>query len=415
MRQIPFSPPDITEEEVREVADALRSGWITTGPRTKEFEKRIAEYCHTQRAVCLNSDTACMEMTLRLFDIGPGDEVITTAYTYTATASVICHTGAVPVLVDVAEGSYEMDYDALERAVTPKTKAVIPVDIAGVMCDYNRILDVAERKRDLFRPSDNRYQKALGRVLVMADSAHGFGAVREGKTSGEAADFTTFSFHAVKNLSTAEGGAVTWQGLPGIDPEEIYREYMLLSLHGQSKDALAKTKLGAWEYDILSPAYKCNMTDIMAALGLVQLRRYPSLLARRKEIVGQYEQGLARINKKLGKYRLTSLRHYDERITSSGHLFLMRVQGAEEEVRGRIIEGLAQRGVAANVHYKPLPLLTAYRNLGFDISDYPNAYDMYRNGISLPLHTKLSDEDAAYVLDCLEEVMSCEEMGKTAG
>ncbi len=399
MRQIPFSPPDITEEEVREVADALRSGWITTGPRTKEFEKRIAEYCHTQRAVCLNSDTACMEMTLRLFDIGPGDEVITTAYTYTATASVICHTGAVPVLVDVAEGSYEMDYDALERAVTPKTKAVIPVDIAGVMCDYNRILDVAERKRDLFRPSDNRYQKALGRVLVMADSAHGFGAVREGKTSGEAADFTTFSFHAVKNLSTAEGGAVTWQGLPGIDPEEIYREYMLLSLHGQSKDALAKTKLGAWEYDILSPAYKCNMTDIMAALGLVQLRRYPSLLARRKEIVGQYEQGLARINKKLGKYRLTSLRHYDEKIASSGHLFLMRVQGAEEEVRGRIIEGLAQRGVAANVHYKPLPLLTAYRNLGFDISDYPNAYDMYRNGISLPLHTKLSDEDAAYVLD----------------
>lgn len=415
MRQIPFSPPDITEEEVREVADALRSGWITTGPRTKEFEKRIAEYCHTQRAVCLNSDTACMEMTLRLFDIGPGDEVITTAYTYTATASVICHTGAVPVLVDVAEGSYEMDYDALERAVTPKTKAVIPVDIAGVMCDYNRILDVAERKRDLFRPSDNRYQKALGRVLVMADSAHGFGAVREGKTSGEAADFTTFSFHAVKNLSTAEGGAVTWQGLPGIDPEEIYREYMLLSLHGQSKDALAKTKLGAWEYDILSPAYKCNMTDIMAALGLVQLRRYPSLLARRKEIMGQYEQGLARINKKLGKYRLTSLRHYDEKIASSGHLFLMRVQGAEEEVRGRIIEGLAQRGVAANVHYKPLPLLTAYRNLGFDISDYPNAYDMYRNGISLPLHTKLSDEDAAYVLDCLEEVMSCEEMGKTAG
>ena len=415
MRQIPFSPPDITEEEVREVADALRSGWITTGPRTKEFEKRIAEYCHTQRAVCLNSDTACMEMTLRLFDIGPGDEVITTAYTYTATASVICHTGAVPVLVDVAEGSYEMDYDALERAVTPKTKAVIPVDIAGVMCDYNRILDVAERKRDLFRPSDNRYQKALGRVLVMADSAHGFGAVREGKTSGEAADFTTFSFHAVKNLSTAEGGAVTWQGLPGIDPEEIYREYMLLSLHGQSKDALAKTKLGAWEYDILSPAYKCNMTDIMAALGLVQLRRYPSLLARRKEIVGQYEQGLARINKKLGKYRLTSLRHYDEKIASSGHLFLMRVQGAEVEVRGRIIEGLAQRGVAANVHYKPLPLLTAYRNLGFDISDYPNAYDMYRNGISLPLHTKLSDEDAAYVLDCLEEVMSCEEMGKTAG
>ncbi len=415
MRQIPFSPPDITEEEIREVADTLRSGWITTGPRTKEFEKKIAEYCHTQRAVCLNSDTACMEMTLRLFGIGPGDEVITTAYTYTATASVICHTGAVPVLVDVAEGGYEMDYDALERAVTPKTKAVVPVDIAGVMCDYNRILDVAEKKRTLFQPGENRFQKALGRVLVMADSAHGFGAMREGKISGEVADFTTFSFHAVKNLSTAEGGAVTWRGLPGIDPEDIYREYMLLSLHGQSKDALAKTRLGAWEYDILSPAYKCNMTDIMAALGLVQLRRYPSLLARRKEIVGQYEVGLAEINKKLGTYRLTSLPHYDGTAVSSGHLFLMRVLGAAEEVRGRIIEGLAQRGVAANVHYKPLPLLTAYRNLGFDISDYPNAYDMYRNGISLPLHTKLSDEDVAYVLDCLEEVMICEEMGKAAG
>ncbi len=414
MRQIPFSPPDITEEEIREVADTLRSGWITTGPRTKEFEKKIAEYCHTEKAVCLNSDTASMEMTLRLFGIGPGDEVITTAYTYTATASVICHTGATPVLIDVAAGSYEMDYDALERAVTSRTKAVIPVDIAGVMCDYDRILAIAERAKTRFQAGENRYQKALGRILVMADSAHGFGALRKGKVSGEMADFTTFSFHAVKNLSTAEGGAVTWRGVPGIDSDEIYKEYMLLSLHGQSKDALAKTKLGAWEYDILSPAYKCNMTDIMAALGLVQLRRYPSLLARRREIIGMYEQGLKEINDKIKKYQLTSLQHYDDVVTSSGHLFLMRVQGADEVLRGHIIEGMAQRGVAANVHYKPLPLLTAYQDLGFDISGYPNAYAMFCNEISLPLHTKLADEDVRYILDCLEEVLVCEEMGETA-
>lgn len=414
MRQIPFSPPDITEEEIREVADTLRSGWITTGPRTKEFEKKIAEYCHTEKAVCLNSDTASMEMTLRLFGIGPGDEVITTAYTYTATASVICHTGATPVLIDVAAGSYEMDYDALERAVTSRTKAVIPVDIAGVMCDYDRILAIAERAKTRFQAGENRYQKALGRILVMADSAHGFGAFRKGKVSGEMADFTTFSFHAVKNLSTAEGGAVTWRGVPGIDSDEIYKEYMLLSLHGQSKDALAKTKLGAWEYDILSPAYKCNMTDIMAALGLVQLHRYPSLLARRREIIGMYEQGLKEINDKIKKYQLTSLQHYDDVVTSSGHLFLMRVQGADEVLRGHIIEGMAQRGVAANVHYKPLPLLTAYQDLGFDISGYPNAYAMFCNEISLPLHTKLADEDVRYILDCLEEVLVCEEMGETA-
>ena len=414
MRQIPFSPPDITEEEIREVADTLRSGWITTGPRTKEFEKKIAEYCHTEKAVCLNSDTASMEMTLRLFGIGPGDEVITTAYTYTATASVICHTGATPVLIDVAAGSYEMDYDALERAVTSRTKAVIPVDIAGVMCDYDRILAIAERAKTRFQAGENRYQKALGRILVMADSAHGFGALRKGKVSGEMADFTTFSFHAVKNLSTAEGGAVTWRGVPGIDSDEIYKEYMLLSLHGQSKDALAKTKLGAWEYDILSPAYKCNMTDIMAALGLVQLRRYPSLLARRREIIGMYEQGLKEINDKIKKYQLTSLQHYDDVVTCSGHLFLMRVQGADEVLRGHIIEGMAQRGVAANVHYKPLPLLTAYQDLGFDISGYPNAYAMFCNEISLPLHTKLADEDVRYILDCLEEVLVCEEMGETA-
>lgn len=415
MRQIPFSPPDITEEEINAVADAMRSGWITTGPRTKQFEQEIAEYCHTMRAACLNSDTACMEMTLRLFGIGPGDEVITTAYTYTATASVICHVGAVPVLVDLAEDTYEMDYDALEAAVTPKTKAVIPVDIAGVLCDHDRILDIAERKKDLFTPSANRYQQALGRILVMADSAHGFGAVRDGMTSGEIADFTTFSFHAVKNLTTAEGGAVTWREIPGIDSDEIYRDFMLLSLHGQSKDALAKTKLGAWEYDILAPAYKCNMTDIMAAIGQVQLRRYPSLLARRKEIIQQYEAGMEGINAKLSKYDLTCLAHYDKKNCSSGHLFLMRVRGAGEEIRNRILEEMAERGVATNVHYKPLPMLSAYRNIGFNISDYPHAYDMYQNEVTLPLHTKLSDEDVQYVLQCLEEVLLNEEMGGTAG
>lgn len=415
MRQIPFSPPDISEEEINAAADAMRSGWITTGPRTKDFEQEIADYCHTKRAVCLNSDTACMEMTLRLFGIGPGDEVITTAYTYTATASVICHVGAVPVLVDLAENTYEMDYDALEAAVTPKTKAVIPVDIAGVLCDHDRILDIAARKKVLFTPSENRYQQALGRLLVMADSAHGFGAVRDGRTSGEIADFTTFSFHAVKNLTTAEGGAVTWREIPGVDSDEIYREYMLLSLHGQSKDALAKTKPGAWEYDIVCPAYKCNMTDIMAAIGQVQLHRYPELLERRREIIQQYEQGLIKINQKLEKYRLSSLVHYDEGHCSSGHLFLMRVQGAGEEVRNQIIEEMAVRGVATNVHYKPLPMLSAYHNMGFDISDYPHAYDMYHNEITLPLHTKLSDEDVQYVLQCLEEVLVDEEMGKTTG
>lgn len=414
MKQIPFSPPDITEEEIEEVIDTLRSGWITTGPKTKRFEQQIAEYCHTKRAVCLNSDTACMEMTLRLFGIGPGDEVITTAYTYTATASVVCHTGARLVLVDVEKDGYEMDYDALEKAITPQTKAVIPVDIAGVMCDYDRILGIAERKKGMYQPGENRYQRALGRILVMADSAHGFGAQRDGKISGEKADFTTFSFHAVKNLTTAEGGAVTWREIPGVDSEDIYKEYMILSLHGQSKDALAKTKLGGWEYDILSPAYKCNMTDVMASLGLVQLRRYPDLLARRKEIIQQYDRGLDRINAGLGRYTLTRLVHYGDTYASSGHLYLMRVQGADEAVRNHIIEGLAKCGVATNVHYKPLPLLTAYQKLGFDISDYPNAGDMFRNGITLPLHTKLDDADIKYVLACLEEVLADEEMGKTA-
>lgn len=404
-RTVFFSPPDITEEEIAEVADTLRSGWITTGPRTKKLEEEIAQYCHTERAACLNSDTACMEMTLRLFGIGAGDEVITTAYTYTATASAICHTGARPVLVDVAEDSYEMDYDAVETAITPRTKAIVPVDIAGVMCDYDRILEIVERKKAQFRPGGNRYQEAMGRILVMADSAHGFGSVRNGEISGGKADFTTFSFHAVKNLTTAEGGAVTWRGIAGIDSEEIYREYMLLSLHGQTKDALAKTKHGAWEYDILSPAYKCNMADIMAAIGLVQLRRYPELLKRRREIVQMYEEGIRAINTG-GRYRLESLAHYGDAMASSGHLFLMRIRGAGEEVRNRVIREMADRGVATNVHYKPLPLLTAYRNMGFDIADFPNAYAMYANEVTLPLHTRLDDGDVGYVLDCLDDVMA---------
>lgn len=401
-RVIPFSPPDITEDEIREVVDTLRSGWITTGPKTKEFEKEIAAYCRTNRAVCLNSATACMEMTLRLFGIGEGDEVITSAYTYTATASAVCHTGAKVVLVDVQEDGYEMDYEAVKNAVTPATKAIIPVDLAGVMCHYDKLYEIVKEKQTLFCPSDNTYQKALGRVLVLADSAHGFGAVKNGITSGAAADFTTFSFHAVKNLTTAEGGAVTWRGIPGIEDEDIYREFMLLSLHGQSKDALAKTKAGAWEYDILFPAYKCNMTDIMASIGRVQLKRYDSLLARRKEIISMYDEGIRIINEKLSGYRLESLRHYDETAASSGHLYLMRVIGASQKERNELIQKMAELGVAVNVHYKPLPMLTAYQNLGFDIKDYPNAFRMFENEITLPLHTKLSNQDVSYVLECLE-------------
>lgn len=404
-RKIAFSPPDITEEEIREVADTLRSGWITTGPKTKQFEKEIATFCHTKRAVCLNSSTACMEMTLRLFGIGPGDEVITSAYTYTATASVVCHVGATLVLVDVEENGYEMNYEALEQAVTERTKAIVPVDIAGVLCDYDRVREIVKRKQSLFTPSENSYQKALGRILIMADSAHGFGAVRDGRVSGELADFTTYSFHAVKNLTTAEGGAVTWRDLPGIDSEEIYREYMLLSLHGQSKDALAKTKAGAWEYDILSPAYKCNMTDVMASIGLVQLKRYPDLLKRRRQIIEQYEKGLDSINRAGGRFTLSWISHTQGSSVSSGHLFLVRLLGASWQERNNVIEELAELGVAANVHYKPLPMLTAYKNLGFDIDDYPQAYAMFVNEVSLPLHTGLSDEDVEYVLQCMERIL----------
>ena len=390
--KVPFSPPDITEEEIEAVGEALRSGWITTGPRTKEFERQIGEYLGTGHAAALNSATACMELTLRLFGVGEGDEVITTAYTYTATASVVCHVGAKLVLVDTGRDSWEMDEEKLAEAVTERTKVIIPVDLAGRMCDYQRIFRIVEEKRGLFRP-EGPVQKALGRILVMADAAHAFGAWARGKMCGQAGDFTCFSFHAVKNLTTAEGGAVTWRSIPGIEDSWIYQQYMLLSLHGQSKDALAKTRLGAWEYDILSPAYKCNMTDIMAAIGLVQLRRYPALLARRKAIIARYEEGLVDLPVEI-------FRHYGEDFSSSGHLFLVRLTGKTQEFRNRLIERLAAEEVAANVHYKPLPLLTAYRNLGFDFRDFPNAMALFENEITLPLHTCLTDEQVEYVISC---------------
>lgn len=388
--KIPFSPPDITEKEIASVAEALRSGWITTGPRTKEFEKKVAEYVHAPRAVCLNSATACMELTLHILGIGPGDEVITSAYTYTASASVICHVGAKVVLVDTAPGSYEMDYDQLEAAITEHTKVIIPVDIAGVMCNYDRIFNIVENKRHLFHAS-NEIQQAIGRVIVMSDAAHAFGASMNGQMCGEVADFTSFSFHAVKNLTTAEGGAVSWKSIPGIDDEWIYRQYMLLSLHGQSKDALAKTKLGAWEYDIVGTYYKCNMTDIMASIGLVQLERYPDILNRRREIIGRYDRMCSELP-------VTHLVHYTERKTSSGHLYLVRVNDFDVEKRNELITHMAEQGVATNVHYKPLPMHTAYKKLGFDIADFPNAFHQYENEITLPLHTCLTDEEVDYVI-----------------
>ena len=388
---IAFSPPDITEEEIAEVVDTLRSGWITTGPKTKEFERQIAEFCHTSKAVCLNSATACMEMALRVLGIGAGDEVITSAYTYTASASVICHVGAKVVLVDTQKDSYEMDYEQLEKAVTEKTKAIIPVDIAGVMCDYGKIFQIVNKKKSLFK-ANNDIQKKIGRIAVVADAAHAFGAMRNGKRCGEIADFTSFSFHAVKNLTTAEGGAVVWRDIEGIDNEELYKQFMLLSLHGQSKDALAKTQLWAWEYDIVAPYYKCNMTDIMAALGLVQFKRYPGILARRKEIVEKYNEGLKNLP-------VSVLKHYGDDFASSGHLYLVRVTGKKREECNDIIIKMGECNVATNVHYKPLPMLSAYKNLGFDIKDYPNAYEMYENAITLPLHTKLTDEEVKYVID----------------
>lgn len=396
-RNIEFSPPDVTESEINEVAQALSSGWITTGPRTKLLEKNIAEYIGANKAVCLNSATAAMELTLRILGIGPGDEVITSAYTYSASASVIEHVGAKIVLVDTAPGSFEMDYEKLADAITEKTKAIIPVDYAGKVCDYDAIYKSAESKKSIFK-AESDLQKLLGRVAVMADAAHSFGASYKGKKSGLVADISCFSFHAVKNLTTAEGGAITWRGDLGFDDEELYKLYMLYSLHGQSKDALAKTKKGAWEYDIVFPGYKCNMTDILAAFGLKQLERYDGLLKRRREIIELYDKYLLPAG-------VESLQHYGDDFASSGHLYISRIPGADEETRNKIIEALAEEGVASNVHYKPLAMMTAYKNLGFKIEDYPNAFAQYQNEITLPLHTKLTDEDVEYVCKALIKIL----------
>ena len=390
-RNILFSPPDISELEINEVVEALKSGWITTGPKTKEFERRIADYCNVDRAVCLNSQTACAEMALRILGIGEGDEVIVPAYTYTASASVVYHVGAKVVFVDVEKDSLEINYEELEKAITEKTKAIIPVDLAGIPCDYDRIFSVLENKKSLFKPN-NKIQKAIGRIAVCADAAHAFGAVLNGKKIGSIADFTSFSFHAVKNLTTAEGGALTWKTIPGIDDEKIYHQLQLYSLHGQNKDALAKTKLGAWEYDIKGTWYKCNMTDVHAGIGLAQLSRYDEILKRRKEIITRYDNAFRPLGVK-------TLNHYTENHQSSGHLYITRVPNITLEQRQEIIVKMAEAGIACNVHYKPLPMMTAYINLGFNIKDYPNSYEQFKNEITLPLHTCLTDEDIEYVIE----------------
>ena len=394
---IPFSPPDISELEVNEVAEALRSGWITTGPRTKQLEKNIATYVGADRCVCLNSQTACAEMALRVLGVGPGDEVIVPAYTYTASASVVCHVGAKPVLIDSQKDCLEMDYDAVAEAINENTKAIIPVDLGGVPCNYAKLFEIVESKKALFRPASD-VQKALGRVAIMADTAHAFGAKLGDKMIGSVADFSSFSFHAVKNLTTAEGGALTWKALPSIDSDDIYKRLQLLSLHGQSKDALAKTKLGAWEYDVIGTWYKCNMTDVTAAIGLKQLERYPGMLERRKEIIGKYDGALKPLGVKV-------LSHYTDSYASSGHLYLTRVPGITLEQRSEIIIKMAEAGIACNVHYKPLPMHTAYKNLGYDIKDFPNAYAQFENEITLPLHTNLTDEQVQYVTDNFVKIL----------
>lgn len=397
LKNIPFSPPDISDAEITEIIKVMKSGWITTGPRTKLFEKKIAEYVGVKKAVCLNSATSAMELTLRILGVGPGDEVITTPYTYTATASVINHVGAKIVLVDVAPDSYEMDYSKLADAITERTKVIIPVDLAGVICDYDSIYEVVDSKCHLFE-ARNGIQSLFNRVVVMADSAHAFGAEMENLKSGAIADFTCFSFHAVKNLTTGEGGAVVWRDDIGIDNEWLYNQYMLYSLHGQSKDALAKTQKGSWEYDIVYPAYKCNMTDILASIGLAQFDRLHGMLDRRREIIETYDRELLPVG-------VQSLQHYGNNFTSSGHLYLMRVPGIGEEERNEIIRKMAEAGVVCNVHYKPLPMFTAYKNLGFDIEDYPNAYKQYANEITLPLHTLLSDDDVEYICENMKSVL----------
>ena len=394
---IPFSPPDITEKEIELVAEALRSGWITTGPKTKEFERELAAYAGTDKAVCLNSATAAMEMTLRALGIGEGDEVIVPAYTYTATCSVVCHVGATPVIADIAATGHEMDYEALDPLITERTKAIMPVDLAGILCDYEKITACAERNREKFR-ARNEIQRGFGRLIIVADCAHGFGAEKDGRRAGQFADFTCFSFHAVKNLTTAEGGAVTWRSRDFIDNEALYKQFMDLSLHGQTKDALNKNKPGMWEYDIIAPAYKCNMTDIQAALGLAQLERYDDMLRRRHEIIDRY-------NETLSDFAVKVLDHHDAHHRSSGHLYFMQVAGIGEQERNRLIEAFAARGVATNVHYKPLPMMTAYKNMGFDIKDYPHAFAAYKNEITLPLYSKLTDGQVDYITETIREVL----------
>lgn len=398
MRHVLFSPPDITEAEISEVVDALKSGWITTGPKTKKLEQLVAERCHTSKAVCLNSNTACAEITLRILGIGIGDEVIVPAYTYTATASVVEHVGARLVMIDCEPGKFTMDYEKLEAAITERTKAIIPVDLFGIPCGYDTIFDIVERKKNLFHPNDNPIQKALNRVIVIADGAHSFGASYKKFPIGSVADFTNFSFHAVKNLTTAEGGAVVWRDIEGINNDELYHQYMLLSLHGQSKDALAKTKLGAWEYDIIGPWYKCNMTDVCAGIGLGQIKRYDEILSRRKEIIDRYNKGLKGLP-------ITVVTHYTSDIVSSGHLYIINLNDKDAEQRNKFIEKMAGLGVATNVHYKPLPMHTGYKKLGFKIEDYPNAYEQFKNVVTLPLHTCLSDEDVDYVIECVKECL----------
>lgn len=396
--KISFSPPDISEIEIQEVSEALRSGWITTGPRVKKLEKLIAEYVGTPKCVCLNSQTACAEMALRVLGIDEGDEVITSAYTYTASASVICHVGAKLVIVDTQRDSLEMDYAALESAITKNTKAIIPIDLGGIPCDYDKIFDIVNRKKNLFKPT-NEIQKAIGRIAVLADTAHAFGAEWHGKKVGSIADFSSFSFHAVKNFTTGEGGALTWKHIDGVDDEEIYRKLQLLSLHGQNKDALAKTQLGAWEYDIIGTWYKCNMTDVAAAMGLAQFQRYPQMLKRRREIIEKFDKAF----KPLG---IIVLSHYSDKYASSGHLYITRVPNIAVEQRNQIITSMAEKGIACNVHYKPLPMHTAYRQLGFDIKDYPNAYDNFKNEITLPLHTCLTDEEVDYIIDNYTKIVT---------
>ena len=395
--KISFSPPDITEQEAEEVSRALLSGWITTGPRTKEFERQIADYCHVQKVVCQNSATACLESILRILGVGPGDEVITSAYTYTATASPVCHVGARLVLVDTLPDSYEMDYEQMAQAINEHTKVVIPVDLGGVPCDYEKVMAAVESRRSLFRPA-NAIQEAIGRVIVVDDAAHAFGAKWHGKMIGSVSDFTSFSFHAVKNFTTAEGGALMWRPISGFDDEALYKQFQLNSLHGQSKDALAKTQLGAWEYDVLTPAYKCNMTDLTAAIGLVQLKRYPQMLSRRRELIERYDEALKGLP-------LQVRDHYTSEHTSSGHLYQVRLLGKEAEERNEVITEMARRDIACNVHFKPLPMMTAYKNLGFDIKDFPNAYNQFKNEITLPLHSRLTDEEAAYILTNFKDIV----------